>query len=195
MRRASATLACVASFAMLVPMQMSAAELAPLASRTITRAIVPAHSLASFDVTHLFVQHVIGKVPIVAGHATFAGVDATVPSSVEATLDPRRIATGDGDRDDDLQGPDWFDVARFKTWTFASSAITATPSGFKIDGSLTVHGVAQPVTLDVIAVRAGPHARYRATGTLDRHGFGMHVTPFDGTIGNSLALVLEVEFE
>lgn len=195
MRRASATLACVASFAMLVPMQMSAAELAPLASRTITRAIVPAHSLASFDVTHLFVQHVIGKVPIVAGHATFAGVDATVPSSVEATLDPRRIATGDGDRDDDLQGPDWFDVARFKTWTFASSAITATPSGFKIDGTLTVHGVAQPVTLDVTAVRAGPHARYRATGTLDRHGFGMHVTPFDGTIGNSLALVLDVEFE
>jgi polyisoprenoid-binding protein YceI len=195
MRRAVATFACVASFAMLVPMTTLATEPASLASRTITRAIVPAHSLASFDVTHLFVRHVLGKVPIVAGHVTFSGVDATVPSSVEATLDPRRIATGDGDRDDDLQGPDWFDVARFKTWTFASTGIATTPTGFKIDGTLTVHGVAQPVVLDVIEVRAGPHARYRATGTLDRHGFGMHVTPFDGTIGNSLALVLDVELE
>ncbi len=200
MRRAtlgSATLALATAFAMLAPLQAHATEPAPLAStgKAITRAIVPAHSLASFDVTHLFVQHVLGKVPIVAGHVNFADANASVPSSVDATLDPRRIATGDGDRDDDLQGPDWFDVARFKTWTFASTAIIATPSGFKIDGTLTVHGVAQPVTLDVTATHAGPHARYRATGTLDRHGFGMHVTPFDGTIGNTLALVLDVELE
>lgn len=195
MRHILAALALLATFAMLAPISARAAEPVAPTSRPVARAIVPAHSVASFDVTHLFVQHVVGKVPIVAGRVTFADANAIVPSSVEATLDPRHIATGDGDRDDDLQGPDWFDVARFKTWTFASTAITATPAGFKINGSLTVHGVAQPVTLDVTAVRAGPHARYHATGTLDRHGFGMHVTPFDGSIGNTLALALDVELE
>ena len=195
MRNVFAILVLVASFATQSTISGRAAETVPPVGRTITRAIVPAHSSASFDVTHLFVQHVHGTVPIVAGYATFADADVTVPSSVEATLDPRRITTGDGDRDDDLQGPDWFDVARFKTWTFASTAITPTRTGFKLDGTLTVHGVAQPVSLDVTATRVGTHARYRATGTLDRHGFGMHVTPFDGTIGNTLALVLDVELE
>ena len=189
MQRFLAALVLAASFATNATISGLAAVPEPPVSRTITRAIVPAHSSASFDVTHLFVQHVHGTVPIVAGYATFADADVSVPSSVEATLDPRRIATGDGDRDDDLQRPDWFDVARFKTWTFASTAVTPTKAGFKLNGTLTVHVVAQPVSLDIIAT----HTRYRATGTLDRHGFGMHVTPFDGTIGNTLALLLDVE--
>lgn len=167
----------------------------PAAAGHTVRALVPARSHASFGVTHLFVQHVSGSVPVRSGQATFADATSTVPMSVEATLDPRRIATGDGDRDDDLQGPDWFDVARFPKWTFAGTANEATPGGFVLQGSMTLHGVARPVTLAVTTLRGFPGARYRATGTVDRHGFGMRITPFDATIGNDVTLSLEVEFE
>jgi len=165
------------------------------ASADATLGLVPARSHATFDVTHLFVQHVTGAVPITRGRVTFGPASAVVPTGVEATLDPAHVATGDADRDDDLHGPDWFDVARYPTWTFASTQIRPTPPGFAMNGTLTIHGVARPVTLDVVIVRASPHPRYRVTGKLDRHAFGMHVTPFDGTIGNDITLVLDVELD
>ncbi len=174
---------------------LASSHAARAADSAVAHAIVPARSHASFTVTHLLVQHVSGNVPVVAGRVVFASETATVPTSVEATLDPRRISTGNRDRDDDLQGPDWFDTAHFATWTFATTAIVPTATGFTMMGQLTVHGVARPVTLEVVAVHAAPHAHYRATGTLDRHGFGMHVTPFDPAIGGELALELDVELE
>ena len=186
--------AAVAAIVMLA-CSLANANFARAADSGVARAIVPARSHASFTVTHLFVQHVSGTVPVVAGRAVFASETASVPTSVEATLDPRRMSTGDRDRDDDLKGPDWFDTAHFATWTFASTTIAATVTGFTMTGQLTVHGVARPVALEVVAVRAAPHARYRATGTLDRHGFGMRVTPIDPAIGGDLALELDVELE
>lgn len=159
-----------------------------------TVALVPSHSHASFTVRHLYVERVTGTVPIVRGNLTFAPGSA-LPSHVDAVLDPTHIDTNDRDRDEDLQGPDWFDVKRFPTWTFVSTSVAASPAGFEMRGSLTVHGVAQTVTLDVTTVRGLPHPAYRATATIDRHAFGMRVTPLDGTIGNELELALDVGTE
>jgi len=69
---------------------------------------------------------------------------------VTAVLDATRIRTGDDDRDGVLQTPDWFDTAKFPTWTFTSTKIS--PSGsdaFSMDGLLTMHGVTQSERLDV----------------------------------------------
>ncbi len=164
------------------------------ASAETVLAIAPARSHATFAVQHLFVQRVTGSVPIASGSAAFAG-GAAVPSRVQAILDPKHVHTDDADRDDDLQGPDWFDVARFPTWTFVSTAIAATVAGFTMQGTLTVHGVGQAVTLEVTTVHGLPHPAYHATGKVDRHGFGMRITPLDGTIGGQLDLTLDVAFQ
>ena len=156
-----------------------------------TYPLAVARSKATFAVTHLYVSRVTGSIPIVAGTVAFA--DGDVPSAVEATLDARRIATDDRDRDDDLQGPDWFDTKAFPLWTFRSDAIAPAPGGFTMHGTLAVHGVPQAVVLNVTIVRGLPHAAYHATGTLDRHGFGMHRTPMDGLIGGTIDLALDVE--
>lgn len=159
------------------------------------RAIDAARSRVSFTVTHLYVARVEGRLPILSGSVTLAPGSA-VPTSISATLDPRRIDTANGDRDDDLQGPDWFDTKRFPEWRFTSTAVKpGTGNGFELDGSLTVHGVARPVTLIVSVTRGLPRPAYHVTGHLDRRAFGMRVTPQDGMIGNDVSLTLDVELQ
>ena len=160
-----------------------------------THAVVPARSHATFALTHLYVQHVVGNVPILSGSATYAAGETSVPASVVATLDARHVDTRDADRDDDLHGPDWFDTARFPSWTFASRSIVPDAAGFVMTGVLTIHGVDQTVTLAVTTSHGLPHAHYRATGTIDRHAFGMKITPFDGVISPLAELTLDVEIE
>lgn len=155
-------------------------------------AIDAAHARVTFTVTHIYVQHVTGTVPLVAGTITLPP-GGTVPTAVSATFDATRVETGDQDRDADLQGPDWFDTKRFPAWTFVSTAITpGTGGAFLVDGTLTVHGVAQPVRLTATTTRGLPHPAYHATATLDRHAFAMRRTPIDGLIGNDVAIALDV---
>jgi polyisoprenoid-binding protein YceI len=157
-----------------------------------TVAIDVAHSRARFAITHLYLQRVTGSVPIAAGTVVFAA-GSPVPARVSATLDPRHIDTGNGDRDEDLQGPDWFDTRKFPAWTFASTAIAPGSGGtFVIEGTLTIHGVAQPVTLTVTPGTASGHATYHAAGKVDRHGFGMPLTAIDGLLGGNVDLTLDV---
>ena len=152
-----------------------------------------AHSRAEFSVQHLFISRVRGSVPIVAGSVTL-GDDG--PSAVEATLDPKGLATDDRDRDNDLQGPDWFDTKNFPTWEFKSTRVVPGKDGaFSLEGNLTIHGVTQPIVLQVTTLRTAPHPAYRAVGHVDRHAFGMKVTRSDGLIGTDVQLTLDVQLD
>ncbi|MBV8581307.1 MAG: YceI family protein [Candidatus Eremiobacteraeota bacterium] len=152
-----------------------------------------AKSHASFTVSHVYVTRVTGHVPIAAGSVELTP-GSTLPKTVTATLDARHVDTGNGDRDDDLQGPDWLDTKKFPTWSFVSSGVKpGANDGFELDGTLTVHGVPQPVALTVTVTRGLPHPAYHAVGHLDRHAFGMRTTPQDGLIGSDVTLTLDVE--
>jgi len=151
--------------------------------------IDPLRSHASFSVNHLMIAPVTGTVPIVSGTITLAG-DGATPVAVNAVLDPRRLSTGDPDRDGDLQGEDWFDTKKFPTWTFKSMAVTPGANAtLSILGTITIHGVAQPVTLAASVV---PRKGYRAVAHLDRHQFGMRVGRMDSLVGNDVTIDLEI---
>ncbi|MGA8535457.1 MAG: YceI family protein [Candidatus Tumulicola sp.] len=168
------------------------ATLPAAASSTVRRDIDPAGSKATFDVSHIYVERVTGTVPIVSGTVELAEGSAT-PVSVTAVLDPTRIKSGDDDRDAALQGPDWFDVKRFPTWTFASTRITATSANaFAMEGILTIHGQARSERLAVTIGGTPARPVYHATGAIDRHAFGMTVTRLDPVIGNPIDVALEV---
>ncbi len=161
------------------------------AAPPVSRAIDPAHSTATFSVQHIFVSNVVGSVPIINGRVTLAP-GTHVPESVTATLDPSGISTGDRDRDAALRGADWFDVARYPHWTFASTAISRTATGFGMDGVLTIHGVSRPEHLEVSVTGSAEQPIYHATGTIDRHAFGMHVVRLDPVIGNPVTVSLDI---
>ncbi|MDE2483439.1 MAG: YceI family protein [bacterium] len=154
-------------------------------------AIDPVHSHANFSVEHIFVGHVTGTVPIVSGSIERPD-DARIPVRVVAVLDARAIETGEPDRDNALRGPDWFETASYPTWRFTSSAIAPTATGFTMEGALTIHGVTQPVHLDVAVSGDAAHPRYRASCTVDRHAFGMKRVPLDPTIGSTVDVTLDI---
>ena len=152
-----------------------------------------AHSRAEFAVQHIFIARVRGSVPIVSGSVTL-GDDG--PTEVQATLDPKGLSTDDRDRDGDLQGPDWFDTKNFPTWQFKSTRVVPGKDGaFSLEGDLTIHGVTQPVVLQVTTLRTLPHPAYRAVGHVDRHAFGMKMTRSDGLIGTDVELTLDVQLD
>ncbi|GAC1414723.1 MAG: YceI family protein [Candidatus Velthaea sp.] len=150
------------------------------------------HSRAAFTVTHVLVQRVGGTLPILSGTVTL-GADGR-PSAVEATLDPKHIDTRDEDRDGDLQSADWFDTARFPTWTFKSTRIEgAAGSAFKVEGLLTIHGQSVPVVLDAQTIRSASKRSYSASTHVDRHAFGMAHTTYDALVGSDIAIALTIE--
>jgi polyisoprenoid-binding protein YceI len=149
-----------------------------------------AHSHANFSVNHVMIERVTGTVQIISGAIT-TGSDGVTPVAVSAVLDPRRLSTGDPDRDGDLQGDGWFDTKKFPTWEFKSTAITPGPNGtFAVAGTLTIHGVGQPVTLLTTVV---PHKGYRAVTHVDRHAFGMKIGRTDSLVGSDVTISLDVQ--
>lgn len=154
-------------------------------------AIDPAHSKAEFSVAHIFVEHVTGTVPIVSGSIDLPQ-GSMIPTSVTAVLNPKSFHTDEPDRDAAMQDPDWFDTAKYPTWTFASTKITPAAKGFTMDGTLTIRGVAQPETLTVVASGDPSHPTYVATGEIDRKKFGMIPTRLDPVIGNPVDVTLDI---
>jgi len=164
-------------------------------------AVDPAHTQATFTVTHLAISRVSGKVPVTAGSVTLGAND--VPSAISMTLSAKDIDTQSADRDKDLRSPDWFDVDKFPTMTFVAKSVTGTPLALNITGDLTMHGVTKPVTFTAKEIgkmtdaRGRTHVGYSASTTLDRRNWGLNwgrTTPGGSLIaGNDVTIDLNVE--
>lgn len=165
------------------------------ASAAERRDIDASASQVRFSARHVYIDTVSGSVPISEGFVLL-GAHSAVPEAVRVTLDATRFASGDDDRDSNLQGPDWFDTKRFPTWTFVSSVIRGRgPSAFEMDGLLTIHGVTRQMRLDVVVSGDPERPLYRAVGHLDRHAFGMTVTRLDPIIGSDVTISLAVRLK
>jgi polyisoprenoid-binding protein YceI len=140
--------------------------------------IDPIHTSVGFTVRHLMIAKVRGHFTSVAGTIEIpAGTD--VPQAIEVTIDGSSIDTREPQRDEHLRSPDFLDVATYPMLTLRSTAISGSPSAFKIHGDLTIHGTTRPVVLDATFegratdpwgnLRAG----YEATTTISRKDFGL----------------------
>ena len=86
-------------------------------------------------------------------------------SKVAFTIDTGSATLGVKETDAELPKADWFNVAKFPQATFDSSAVKALGGGkFQVDGTLTIKGNAQKVSLPVTLTQSG--ATTTATGTL-----------------------------
>jgi polyisoprenoid-binding protein YceI len=163
----------------------------------------PGHSIAQFSVLHLGFTKVNGSI-LIGQAKVVTSQDSNTPTSIDATLPAASIDTRNPDRDSDLKGPDWLDVTKYPTITFASTKVTPGENGmFQVTGNLTVHGVTKSVTLaghfDGVSTdgRGRHRASYSATTTIDRRDFGLlwaNTTPGGSIIaGDNVDIDLEIE--
>ena len=174
---------------------------APQASAT-TYAIDQAHTTVSFRIRHLF-SYVQGT------FNEFEGTFEYVPGQpgqwkAQAVIQAASIDTRVEKRDAHLRSKDFFDVERYPTLTFTSTGVTdATETTAKLQGLLTIHGVEQPVTLDLAIHGEGKdpwgnvRSGFTATTTIDRKAFGLTWNEALETgqllVGEEVEITLEVE--
>jgi len=121
-------------------------------------------------------------------------------STVTATIDVSTVDTGEATRDNDLRSANFFDVAKFPTATFASTAVSKSGNGLSVAGNLTLHGVTQPVTLTVEGPN-GPvpgmggkqHSGFAATTTLSRSAFGIGAKMPPAMVGDEIKLSIDLD--
>lgn len=173
-----------------------------LAAADTTWGIDPGHTNAGFTVRHLVITNVKGQIPLAQG-AIVTPTGSTLPLSIVATLDATKVNSGNDNRDGDLRGPDFFDVAKFPTITFKSTRIVAGSNGdFAAIGDLTIRGITKNVTLNAKTLgtttdgRGRQHVGYEATTTIDRRDFGMTTLSSSGgalVAGTDISITLEIE--
>ena len=137
-----------------------------------------AHSHLTFTITHLAVSDVDG---------VFKEFDATITSAkpdfsdaqFSFTANTASVNTGVDARDSHLKSPDFFDVTKYPTINFTSTAIAPAGTGhYKLTGNLTLNAVTKPITLDLWyrgtitnPMTKGPDAGFQVTGTINRSDF------------------------
>lgn len=182
---------------------MTTSTARPRSETISTWQIDPTRSRVAFAVgKRLFFVHrvtVEGTFADVAGGIT---LDAAAPerSHVAVAIQAASVTTGNAMRDKHLRGGHFFDVQRFPTIGFQSRTVTPldpVAGHYRIDGELTIRGVARAVALDVFAApEQDPRAerlQFHATVTLNRHDFGIHFRSPVIAISAEAAITLDIE--
>jgi len=161
--------------------------------------IDPVHSSVGFKIRHL-VSHVPGSFTNVTGTIKVdrANLEA---STVEATIAIDSVNTANDKRDGHLKSPDFFDVAKYATATFKSTAWKKTGENtYDVTGDLTLHGVTKSVTLQTTLLGFGPGMRggttsgWEITGTINKSDFGVNGPAMLGkALGDEVKLEIQVE--
>jgi polyisoprenoid-binding protein YceI len=140
--------------------------------------IDPAHSSVEFSVRHLGIATVRGRFTQISGSAELD--ERGRLQTIQATIDAASIDTGVAPRDTHLRSPDFFDVGRYPTITFRSTAITPGANHtLDVTGDLTMRGETHPVRFALESsapIRdpwGNPRAAAAATGKLSRKTWGL----------------------
>jgi polyisoprenoid-binding protein YceI len=147
----------------------------------------PGHTAAEFCARHMMVTCVRGHFKDVHGTLEF-DPDNPRATSVEVTIDARKLWSGEPARDEHLRGADFLDVEHHPTITFRGSEVEVVgATEGRLRGELTIRGVSRPVTLNVRfmgqwetpwwedGVDKGPKTRagFLATARINRKDFGV----------------------
>ena len=85
----------------------------------------------------------------------FSGLKGTInfdennlaTSKFNITIDAASINTGNGMKNTHAKSAKWFDVEKYPSISFTSSAITKTSTGFEAKGTLDMHGIKKEIAL------------------------------------------------
>lgn len=114
------------------------------------------HSFAHFSYVHVGFSKQTSRFDKTSGTITYDA--AAKKAAVEVTIDMKSVSTGVAALNEHLQAADFFDVAKYPTATFKSTAVKFEGDRpASIEGNLTIKGITKPVTFTVTRFRQGPH--------------------------------------
>lgn len=158
------------------------------------------HAALLFKVGHLGFSDYIGRFERFDVSLEF-DEDKPQASTVEAVIDMTSLDVANDAFAETLMGGRWFDADQFPETVFRSTGIeiTGENSGL-VTGDLTMHGVTNPVTLEVV-FNGGGFDRLRgayviglsAQSTLSRSAFG--VDRFGPLVSDEIEIEIEAEFK
>lgn len=157
----------------------------------------PTHTFAAYEVNHLGLSLQHGTFTKVSGK--LAVDEAAKKGSVDVTIDADSLQTFLGDRDKHLKSPDFFNVAKFPTLSYKSSAVIFKgDKPAEVQGNLTLLGVTKPVNLTLTRVSKGKNPMsgvetwgVNAVANIKRSEFGMKT--FLPAIGDDVQLNITLE--
>jgi polyisoprenoid-binding protein YceI len=168
-----------------------------------TWAIDPVHSEVSFVVRHMMVSKVRGRFDKFEG--TIVTAEDPLASTVTASVDLSSINTGQEQRDAHIRSADFFEVEKYPTMTFTSTAIKAGEEGYILEGDLTLKGVTKTVAFNLELSGFGPDAYggtrcgFSASTHINRMDYGVSFNgPIPGVPGGvavseNVTINLEIE--
>ncbi len=155
-----------------------------------------AHSRIQFSIGHFLVSSTEGQFTSFDGRLIFAPKSPET-GTVTVHVAAASISTDNAARDAHLRTADFFDAPQFPVITFHSiNLVRVSATAGKLSGTLTLHGVSKPVTLDVTLKSpdtAGETLNFSARTILKRSDFGM--TNYMGVIGNDVTLSIDAQFD
>jgi polyisoprenoid-binding protein YceI len=137
-----------------------------------------AHTSVEFVARHLMITRVRGRFSDVHGLITI-GEDPD-DSHAEVEIGSASLSTGNDDRDAHLRSADFFDVERFPTIRFTSTAVrVGSEKTWELDGELTVRDTTRPVSLLVgfdggdVSPLGDERIGFSAATEINREDFGL----------------------
>jgi polyisoprenoid-binding protein YceI len=153
------------------------------------------HTAVTARVPHGGFSYEIFRFTPTAGTLTWDPANAA-NDSVNVTVSTASILTPVEGFAAELSGPRFLNVPQFPTATFVSTAFRQTDAAHgQVDGTLTIKGVAKPVTFDVELVGAGQGMRggsvigFHATTLINNADYSL-----PGFIQGQTQIVIDAEF-
>lgn len=174
---------------------------APDTSRVVAGAykVDPNHTQVVWTLSHMGVSALSGAFGASGGTLQIDPANLAA-AKVNVTFNVADMSTTASAFTKHLSSPDFFDVAKFPTATFVSTAVRATGGGATITGNLTIKGVTKPVTLDAKFYGAGTspmskklNVGFSATTSIKRSDFGLGA--YAPAVANDVSLQIHGAFE
>jgi polyisoprenoid-binding protein YceI len=153
--------------------------------------VIPAQSQIGFAVKEM-------GVPVEGRFGKWTADVAFDPKKPEAgkvafTIDTASASFGVKETDAELPKPEWFNVAKFPTATFASTSIKATGGGkFAVAGKLTLKGTTKDVVAPIALAQAGGTTTATGQFAIKRNDF--HVGEGEWADPSQVADEVQVKF-
>ncbi|CAM2165371.1 Protein YceI [Paraburkholderia sacchari] len=157
-----------------------------------------------FDVDHLHYSRFLMRFDRASAQLDWPA-NALESAKVDAVIDAASLDTNVPLLDRMVKGSQMLDVEQHPQIRFASTRferaedVNGKPAG-KLTGDLTIHGVTQPVTLDVVfngyapdPLTKQPTLGFAATGRFSRAKFGL--TTWYPAVGDEIDVRIQAEFE
>jgi len=159
-----------------------------------TLTIDPAHTYPSFEADHQGLSYWRGKFNSSSGTITLD--TAMSQGNVNVTIDMNSLDFGHDGLNTHAKSADMFDVEQFPTATYTGTlAGWADGAPTRVEGELTMHGVTQPVTLELRKFACRPDnskCGADAYAEIDRSDFGVD---FGAQFGMAMDVVLRIQGE